>query len=88
MSLVVITFNISDPEKSEVCREYIKSKEHIELHQSAYIVKTTQVLEFLRKDIAELMQKDDKLFISKVRGRDWISYHLGRNKRMWVEENV
>jgi hypothetical protein len=88
MSVVIITFNIADPNKKLACQVYIKSKEHIEINESSYVVKTTQILEFLRKGIAEFMDKDDKLFIMKVREKDWISFRLGKNKRQWIEENV
>jgi hypothetical protein len=88
MSVVNITFNIADPNKKLACQDYIKSKVHIEINESSYIVKTTQILEFLRKGIAEFMDKDDKLFITKVRDKDWISFRLGKNKRQWIEDNV
>ena len=88
MSVVIISFNIADQNKKVACQDYIKSKEHFEINDSCYLVKTSQILEFLRKGIAEFMEKDDKLFINKVKEKDWISFRLGKNKRQWIEENV
>jgi hypothetical protein len=85
MSLLLITFNISDQSKKEACRGYILTQEHIEISDCTFIVKSTQILEFWRKELAEFMQGDDKLFISVIEGKSWISYRLGRNRRTWTE---
>jgi hypothetical protein len=88
MSIIIISFNIADKDKKDACRDYIQSKDHIEINETSYIIKTSQILEFLRKGIAEFMEKDDKLFIAKIRDKDWISFQLGRSKRQWIEENI
>ncbi len=88
MSVALIVFNIFDPNNQKACRDQIEASEHFKINDSSYLIKTSQSLDILRRELSEYFDKTDVLVISRLRDLNWISYHVGKKNRDWIEENA
>jgi len=91
MSVKLVTYDISDTDQRNACREAIKQYEYIEIGESDYLIHSDESCSDIKSALMQFLDNksdNDELFVCTITKDEWSSFHIGVTKRNWISRNT